>query len=445
MTRRLAPLLAALWLAAPSGRAQDSPPAEPAVLQLSLSEAVSRARERSARLGQLRALSEAADAALRGARAGRMPQVELSAGYTRNSDVPELKALLPGAGITTIFPNIPDNWRTRAGLGLPLYTGGRVGGAIEAAAQQRAAAGSDISAGDADLVLETTSAYWSLVTGRESERVLAEGLHSYDQHLTDARNRQQQGLAATNEVLAVQVERDRAELARLQAHSAAELAAANLRRLLDLPGETSLLPSEPLDAPAPDATPRAALEATALEARPELKALQARQAAAEANVRVQRAPGRPQASLTAGYDYARPNSRILPLSDEWKGTWSVGLGVSLTAFDGGRVSAAAAQARAQAEALRQQLEDARRRVRLEVAQRVLDVETARAALGVAERGRESARENARVARDRYREGVSPSSELLDAETALLRAGLNLTEAQTGLRLALAGLQRAIGR
>jgi len=435
-------VLLTLALAAP--RLTSQAPEAPSV-RLSLDEAVTRARAASARLGQLRAFQQAADAALRGARAGRLPQADLSASYTRNSNVPELVLQFPGAPPRTIFPNIPDNWRARAGVGLPLYTGGRVTASVDGASQQVAAAGLDLQAGAADLTLEATSAYWSLVTGRESERVLAEALGSYDGHLRDAQNRREQGLAARNEVLAVQVERDRAELWRLQARNAAELSAANLRRLLDLPGDTVVEASEPLSAP-PAANPeRAALEQAALEARPELKALQARVAAAEAGVRVQRAAAWPQLSLNAGYDYARPNSRILPLSDEWRHTWNLGLTVGVVAFDGGRISAATAQARAQADALRQQFLDAQRRVRLEVAQRVLEAGTARATLAVTERGLESARENVRVAGDRYHEGVSPSAELLDAETALLRASLSLTEAQASLRIALAGLERAVGR
>ena len=58
-----------------------------------------------------------------------------SASYTRNSDVPELVIIAPGPppARQTVFPNIPDNYRARAGLALPLYTGGRIGGGIDAA------------------------------------------------------------------------------------------------------------------------------------------------------------------------------------------------------------------------------------------------------------------------------------------------------------------------
>ena len=57
----------------------------------------------------------------------------------------------------------------------------------------------------------------------------------------------------------------------------------------------------------------------------------------------------------------------------------------------------------------------------------------------------SAAESRRVAADRYREGVIPSSELLDAELAQERAALARTQAHAALRLAAAGLDRAVGR
>jgi outer membrane protein TolC len=82
---------------------------------------------------------------------------------------------------------------------------------------------------------------------------------------------------------------------------------------------------------------------------------------------------------------------------------------------------------------------------LEVTGRFLDLETARVQVGVAERALVAAKENVQVLSDRYREGVSPSFELLDAETQALTAGLDLTLANTQLRVAMARLDRAVGR
>lgn len=439
MTPRVWAVLALFAFGASGATAQD---AASGARTLSLAEAVELARAHSARLAQLRALTGVAEAAHDGARAARRPQLDLSAGYTRQSDVPELTLSVPGLGTRTLFPNINDTWRTRAALSLPLWTGGRLERRLDAAARQRQAAGLDVEAGAHDLAFETTAAYWALVTARASERVLGEALASFEKHVADAKAREAVGLAARNEVLAVEVERDRAELQRLRARTSADVAEADLLRLVGLPPETRLAPDEPVEAPPSAPVDEATVRAVA--ARPEIEALSARVDAADALARAQQGAGRPQVQATAAYDLARPNARVLPLADEWNGTWSVGLSVSWNAFDGGRTSAAVAQARAQAEALRQQLRDAERRVRLEVTERALELRHAEAALHVAARARDSAAENARVAADRYREGVGSSSDLLDAETGLLRAGLEHTAAAAGVRTAQAALRRALG-
>jgi outer membrane protein TolC len=283
------------------------------------------------------------------------------------------------------------------------------------------------------------------VTSRETERVLSDALAAYEAHLRDARNRREFGLAASNEVLAVQVERDRAELARLRAGSAAALAGADLARLLDLRPETRVEPVEPLERPAAPDPDVEALVAAALAARDDRAALLARVAAADAQTRVERAARLPQVAAAAGLDYANPNRKILPPEPRWNDTWDVSLSLSLNVFDGGRTSAAVARAQARAEAARQRLEELDRRIRLQVTHAALDLQTAQAAVAVAERALEAARENSRVAADRYREGLIPSAELLDAETGLLRAGLDRTEALAQVRMATAALDRAAGR
>ncbi len=78
-------------------------------------------------------------------------------------------------------------------------------------------------------------------------------------------------------------------------------------------------------------------------------------------------------------------------------------------------------------------------------QQALELRTAVARRSVAERAVVSATESRRVAGERYRAGVIPSSELTDAEVAHERASLTLTEARAALRLAAAGLDRAVGR
>jgi outer membrane protein len=443
MTRRIAVVV--LASAAVAARAFADPEPAEETLRLSLAEAVERARASSPHLEHLRALQQAADAALVGAKAQRLPQVDLAASYARHSNVPELRLALPGGTVQTVFPNIPNDYRAHVGMAVPLYTGGRVSGQVAAAQHELHAAARDVDAGGSDVVLETITAYWSLVSARETERVLSESIAAFEADLKQVRDRFDVGMAARNDVLNVQVERDRAELVRLEARNGALIASANLVRLLGLGSRVAIEPKEPVTAPAlPDDAVEGLVE-RALEIRPEIAGLRARAAAGDASVRIARSAARPQARLTAAYDYARPNTRILPLADRWDDTWTVGVSVSLRAFDGGRASAAAAEARARASAIRHRLDDLERRIRLDVSASVLNLSTRRAALEVAERNLEASRENVRVSQDRYREGLIPASDLLDAESRLLRSGLDRTTAATELQQARANLDRAVGR
>jgi outer membrane protein len=427
-------------------------------LRLTLSEAITRALGNSVQLAAIEAMQRGADAAARGARAAGLPLLELSTGYTRYSDVPAFVLTLPGGRPQSIVPNIPDNWRTRASVTVPLFTGGRIAGAAEAARAESDAAGNDLAAARADLVLETTAAYWNLRLQTESASVLGEALTAYESHLVDARHRADVGLAARSEVLAVEVERGRADLGRVQAEGAAAVAEENLRRLLGLGGRVVIVAADrpadeqthlqPVDGAGPTVsvnTPALdSLVATAFATRPEREALASRVAAAEARVRSERGARQPQIAAVAGYDYANPNRRITPAQAVWKESWDASVNLSLPLFDSGRISAATERARAQAEALRQQAVDLDRRIRLDVTLRVIERRTALEAVTVSERAVVAARENEKVTRDRYREGVASSSDLLDAEVKSLRAALDRTDAQARLLLARASLDRAVG-
>jgi outer membrane protein TolC len=461
MTRvaRTLPLLTLLLVStsmAAAGPAETPPaspvqPPDPDVLRLSVDEAVRLALQSSPRLERLGALEAAAGAEERGARAGRWPELEVGGGYQRRSNVPELQIAQPSPDpdvpgrFVTIFPNIPDNWSLRANLTWPVYTGGRVGGRIEAATQGLLAAGLDREAARNDLVLDVKRAYWGLVSAREAVRVFTDAMRAFDAHLEDARNLERFGMAARNEVLAVQVQRDRAELNQLEAEAGAQVAEADLRRLLGTPSHARLEATEPLAAgplPPPDVE---ALVAEAGSARPDRAALVARIAASDALADVERGWRLPQVAVTGGYLYANPNRIIVPPEEAWKDTWDVGVSLSWSLFDGGRRSAAEARAEAEAEAARQQLREIDRAIRLEVTRRALELRTAEKRLRVAGRAVESAKENQRVAADRYREGLIPSSELLDAEVEFVRAEVSRTEALATLRLAAAGLERAVGK
>jgi outer membrane protein len=443
----LAAAFLSLAIGPTSAQGQVSAPAAGiSVLRLSLSQVQELARSASPRLRQLAALQIEAEAQLQGAQAERHPRIDAWAQASRLSSVPEFVAPFPPPqGATVIFPDIPNRYGASLGLQIPLYTGGRIAHQILAAEKESAAAAKDLDSGNDDLLLEATASYWDLLTSRETERVFREAVASYEAHWKDAQARQAQGSAAANEVLMVQVDRDEAELARIRAAGDAEVSEADLRRLLGMGNDTRI---EPTDSLTPLVTPpedSESLVAEALAARPDRAALTARIEAAEARVGVAKSARLPQASFSAGYDVQNPNLRFFPPAEGWHDDWEATLNLSIQVFDGGRTAARVAEGNARADAARQELEALDRRIRFEVTSRCLELKTASAEVDLAEKNLQAATENRRVAGERFRAGVIPSADLLDAETALLRAGLQRTAALAKQRLSLARVQRAVGR
>jgi outer membrane protein TolC len=122
----------------------------------------------------------------------------------------------------------------------------------------------------------------------------------------------------------------------------------------------------------------------------------------------------------------------------------VTLGAKWNVFDGGVVNHRAGAVERQAAALSEQREDLVSVVALQVRQAWLDVVETRKRLVVTQSAIAQAEENLRVVRDRYANGLSTHTEVLDAET--LRATSEANHAAALYDAALAGLRlrRAVG-
>ena len=406
--------------------------------------AIERGHQHSLRLAEMQARVDSAAAIEASRRAADRPLVSVLGGYTRTNHVDEFVIATPGGPARALYPDVPDNYRARLDLQWPIYSGGRAGALVHAARAEGAAAGADLVAARADLRLEVTRAFWALATARESEAVLNRSVESLDAHLRDVRSRLEQGLVPPNDVLSAEAQRSRGRVLALEARNLRASVEADLRRLIGDDGTVPLVPETPPGTPPPPADP-AALIQEALGLRPEREALRERVAAARARQAAAAAGRHPQVGLGGGYDYARPNPRIFPRLDAWENSWDVSVNVSWSLWDGGRRRAESAEAAAASRVIEARAGEFDRQIALEVRQRWLEADSSRAAIEAAADGVRAALEARRVLRERYAAGVATSTEVLDAETALLQAELDHTRALSNERLARARLERAVGR
>jgi outer membrane protein TolC len=152
----------------------------------------------------------------------------------------------------------------------------------------------------------------------------------------------------------------------------------------------------------------------------------------------------PQIYLIGDYNYMRPNSRIFPAVDQFDKTWDVTLSVSFDIWNWWQTGYQSNQAQAQLAQAQESLSMLKDGVMLEVTQSYLGVNQFKERKAVAEQGVQQAEENYRVTDEKYKIGMTPNSELLDAEVALLQARLNLTQSLVDYELSMARLSRAIG-
>ncbi len=411
----------------------------PVPARLTLDEALARASANSHRLAELAARESASGAVVEQRERDDLPIVSAHAGYQRTNHVTPYGFVTNGR-LQILYPDVPDNWRARLDLQWPIYSGGRTQ-ALEAAARaEQGATGKDLAAARADLRLETTRAFWALVTATESVAVVDESVKRLEAQLGDVRARYDAGFLPPNDVYTVESRVAQQRTLLIQARNQRDSARAELARLMGAPLDAPFEPDANLTSPG-----QAAANPLVAPARAEHDAQVLRIEAANALVDSAKAESRPVISVGGGYDIARPNPEIFPREDVWHDSWDLGVNVSWTLWNAGRTAAQVSEARFKADAARARLAELDSQIALEVQQRRLDLDSSRAQVDTASAAVRAAAEARRVVAERFAVGVATSTDLLDAQVDQLQAELNRTRALANVKLAEAQLARALGQ
>ena len=437
------PRLVVLGVAFAARIATAQPPAPP--LRLTLEDAMARGLDTSHRIAEAVARGDAADATVGQRHAALMPQLAAQAGYTRTNHVETFGVLLPNNQLRVIYPDVPDNYRSRLDLQWPIYTAGRLDALERAARIEATASSDDVATARRDLALEIARAYWALVSASASVSVVEESVRRVDAHLQDVRNQLASGLVPPNDVLTVETQESRQRMLAIQARGNRDVAAAELARLVGIAPGTAIEAAADLEPPPPEPIAIEALVDAAKQQRPERAALVKRVEAAAERSRAAAAGLKPTMAVGGGVDYARPNPRIFPREARWRTSWDASVNANWPLFDGGRARAEAAEAGALARAVQERLADLDAALAVEIRQRVTELDSSRAAIDAAADAIRSATEARRVVGERFRAGVATSTDVLDAQVAILQAELDRTQAIANARVARARLDRALGR
>ncbi len=287
------------------------------------------------------------------------------------------------------------------------------------------------------VVLNVRTTYYQLLQARRLVAVADAQVTRADLNLRSARGFFEVGTKPKSDVTKAEVEVANAQVAQIRARNLVRLSEVNLANALGLEATTAVEIQDIL-AYEPVTLDSAALLAESLANRPELAQAQARIDAARAQFSGARALYLPDLTATGSYGAA---SNDPPLHEVWSITGNLSWNLFQGFFTLNRVT----ETQALIEAARANYDSLELQVRADVEQAYISVVEAAERIGATQKAVESSQENLRLAQGRYDAGVGTILDLTTAQLDLTNAEADQVRALTDHKLALAALDRAVGR
>ncbi len=410
-----------------------------AVRAESLTDAWRMAVETDSSLAAAHSEREAADSDRSAASRMRWPTVDVAGSYTQFQNAPNLAIDTPEGRLEAPIWKHDSYAIAGADVSVPLWTSGRISGAIGAASAHAQGANAQEAQSAADLRLAVAEAYVGVFRARRALDVAESSVASLRAHASDVQVMYDKEAVAQSDLLAAKVALANALQQRMRAANAMHIATATYNRRVGQPLDRVPDLEEP--PPSPQGTAGEALErliARAQDRRPELATVASQREAFQNAARAERAENLPQIALHAGYNHL--DNQIL----DRENFASVGVGFQWRLFDSGQVRARTSALHARARAADRQLADLRSLVALDVETAVLNREEASARVAVATEAVAQAEENLRIAKELYGSGLGTNTQVLDAEALRVAALTNRDNATFDLLLAGYRVERAVG-
>jgi outer membrane protein TolC len=444
MRSRIAALALACLASGPAwAQTPTTPPSAPATAatvagrQITVEEAVAIALEGQpqivARLADYQAARLRVDQAL----APLLPQLTGSWTAARAQTVTQsTPSSRPGSDPRTLtVTNWTDTTVARISLSQLLFDFGKNYATIDSARKQADVALEDIELQRQLIAFTVKESYTNILFSQRLIRVNQQALERAELNLRSAQGFFDVGTRPKSDVTRAEVDVANARVDVIRARNAERTARVALNVAMGLPYDT---PTSIIDnlAYQPVAVERGQLHGEALRQRPEYRQTRLRVDANEALVRRSFLDFFPDITGGGFYGAARADMNEV---------WEHNLHLNWSIFDGGNRIARYREARANLEAARARVKAQELDISREVEQTVISVEEAQERIQAAQKSVESAQENFRLAQGRFDAGVGTILELTDAQLELTRAQNLEAQALADYRIALARLDRSVGR
>lgn len=442
IARSLLPFLAGCLLApacALSPLEAQQPDPEP--LPLGIRDVVERAVRFDEDVLMTRAERARAAGMARQVRAGSLPRIDATFGYTRNIQTPVIFFNTP-EGVQQIRIGDENDYAFGLSFRQTLFDFS-LGPARSAARLSRDATAAQVEAAREAAALRARTAYYDVLLSRALVEVQEQALAQAESRLEQVRSFFEAGTAPEFDLLTARVEVENLRPALIEARNERDLNLSRLKRIADLPLDRDVVLTDGF--PEPEAArPLEAYTERALRQRDDLESQRLRVDLQEENLTAQRRSALPVLELAADLLRRASSERFWPRDRDFSQTTSAGLSFSVPLFDGKSRAGRIQQAEAEMDREGYRLERLRDDVRLEVQQAWLAREAARERITASAANVERAERALQIAQTRFRNGLSTQIELNDAELAVTEARTQRARALHALAVARARLTAATG-
>lgn len=364
-----------------------------------------------------------------------------------SGNMPQIEGALNGVGqgIADAFRTDTRNMASAAIiLTQPLYMGGKIKAYDNITRYSQEIAGQQLRADEQQVVLSADQAYWQVVS-LANKRKLAVSYRDMLQRLdSDMTKMIAEGVATKANGLSVSVKLNEAEMTLTKVDDGLSLARMLLCQICGLPLDSRVTLADEEMENLPVASENVTADAAAAFAnRPELGQLELANSIYQEKVNIERSAFLPQLSLMGGYLATNPGLTN-GFENRFRGTWAVGVTLSVPVWNWGEGKYKVRAAKAEADVASYRLSDAREKIELEVSQASFRVNEANKKLGLSLKNLEKANENLRTAQVGFKEGVITTTDLLQAQTAWLQAHSDKIDSQIEVKLTRAAFSKALG-
>lgn len=358
--------------------------------------------------------------------------------------IPSTVALIPKDAMTFDIHNIFFGAIT---LTQPIYMGGKIV-AMNAITHAAEKAARDMHIAEAENVIYAVdAAYWQVVSLRAKRDLATSYVDLLESLQRDVKAMLNEGVATKTDVLSVDVKLNAAHVDLTKVENGLTLSRMALAQVCGLPVDTQLTLADEgkqdlshivAEMPAADYDME-----TVFENRPDIRALGLSVEVAKQQKRVALSEMLPSVALIGSYEVSNPNLYD-GFKKKFKGAFSVGAMVSIPLWHWGGNYSKYKAAGADEVIQRLQLDDAKQLVTLQVRQAAFKTQEADKTFFATKSNLEKADENLRSANLAFREGVATADNVMEAQTAWLKAHAENIDAMIDVQLCHTYLSKALG-